>query len=139
MTFRVALVQPLTHRPPDDAANVADCVAHIAEAAREGADFVCFPETYPGPWRMPATFDPVPALVEAAAKHRVHAIFGAVSVRSTGGGAHNLICMAYPDGGAVARSRRTHPNGPVDLRGRPQLGLPLRSRRRLSGLQYRVR
>src|SRR5262252_7434609 len=94
MTFRIAVVQPICHRPGTDAANVADAARAIARAAGEGAQFVCFPETYPGPWRMPATFDPTAAMVEAAAT------------------AHNLICMAYPDGRAPARYRRTHPNGP---------------------------
>ena len=70
MTFRIAVVQPISHPPGKDEANVADAVRAIERAAGEGAQFVCFPETYPGPWRMPATFDPTAALVEAAARHR---------------------------------------------------------------------
>ena len=66
MTFRIAVVQPMTHRPGEDEANVADAVRHIERAAIDGANFVCFPETYPGPWRMPATFDPTAAIAEAA-------------------------------------------------------------------------
>ncbi len=61
MTFRIAIVQPISHRPGEDERNVADAVRAIEHAAHEGADFVCFPETYPGPWRMPATFDPTAA------------------------------------------------------------------------------
>ena len=68
MTFRIAIVQPISHRPGEDERNVADAVRAIEHAAHEGADFVCFPETYPGPWRMPATFDPIGAMAEAAAK-----------------------------------------------------------------------
>jgi predicted amidohydrolase len=117
MTFRIAVVQPIAHPPGEDKANVADAVRTIERAAGEGADFVCFPETYPGPWRMPATFDPTAALVEAAAKHGVHAVFGTIApidANATGNPAtaHNLIVMAYPDGRAPARYRRTHPNGP---------------------------
>ena len=63
MTFRIAVVQPICHRPGTDEANVAEAVHAIERAAGEGAHFVCFPETYPGPWRMPATFDPTAALV----------------------------------------------------------------------------
>ena len=111
MTFCIALIQPLTHRPPDDEANVADAVNHIARAATEGADFVCFPETYPGPWRMPAAFDPTQALAEAAATHRTHVVFGTLEPIDARR-AYNLICMAYPDGRPVVRYRRTHPNGP---------------------------
>ena len=51
---------------PEAERNVADAVQWIERAAADGADFVSFPETYPGPWRMPATFDPSAALAEAA-------------------------------------------------------------------------
>jgi len=67
MTFRIAVVQPISRPPGEDERNVADAVQLIERAAGDGADFVCFPETYPGPWRMPATFDPTAALVDAAA------------------------------------------------------------------------
>ena len=66
MTFRIAVVQPISHPPGEAGRNVADAVQWIERAAADGADFVCFPETYPGPWRMPATFDPSAALSEAA-------------------------------------------------------------------------
>lgn len=113
MTFRIAVVQPISHRPGDDEANIADAVQTIEQAARQGADFICLPETYPGPWRMPATFDPTEAMVRAAAKHRVHVVFGTIEpIDAKAGTAYNLICMAYPDGRPPARYRRTHPNGP---------------------------
>ncbi|HZC56773.1 MAG TPA: carbon-nitrogen hydrolase family protein [Xanthobacteraceae bacterium] len=113
MTFRVAVVQPITHRPPDDERNVADAVQAIARAAGEGADFLCFPENYPGPWRMPATYDPIPALAEAAAKYRIHAVFGSIEpIDTKAATAYNLVVMAFPDGRAPALYRRTHPNGP---------------------------
>lgn len=112
MTFRIAVVQPITHRPGEDAANVPDAVAHIERSAAEGAHFVCLPETYPGPWRMPAAFDPIPAMAEAAQKHGVHVVFGTIEPISVKDAtAYNLSCMAYPDG-RVVKYRRTHPNGP---------------------------
>jgi predicted amidohydrolase len=117
MTFRIAVVQPIAHPPGEDERNVADAVASIERAAGDGAAFVCFPETYPGPWRMPATFDPTAALTEAAAKFGVHAVFGTLEpidakISGNPAAAHNLIVMAYPDGRTPARYRRTHPNGP---------------------------
>jgi len=113
MTFRIAVVQPIAHRPGEDERNVADAVRHIERAAAEGADFVCFPETYPGPWRMPATFDPTAALAAAAATHGVHVVFGTIEpISKVAATAYNLIVMAYPDGRAPVRYRRTHPNGP---------------------------
>jgi len=112
MTFRIAVVQPVSRRPGEDEANIPDAVRHIERAAADGANFVCFPETYPGPWRMPAHFDPTSAMAEAASRHGVHVVFGTIApIDEKAATAHNLICMAYPDG-RVARYRRTHPNGP---------------------------
>ena len=111
--FRIALVQPITAAPPEDRRNVDAAVEWIGRAAREGADFVCFPESYPGPWRMPANFDPHAAIAEAAAKHGIDAIYGTIEpIDAATSTAYNLTCMAYPDGRAPARYRRTHPNGP---------------------------
>ncbi len=113
MTFRIAVVQPIAHAPDQDEANVADAVRMIERAAAEGAHFVCFPESYPGPWRMPVTFDPTPALAEAAAKHGVHVVYGTLeAISASAATAYNLVCMAYPDGRPPVRYRRTHPNGP---------------------------
>ena len=50
MSFKIAVVQPMSHRPPDDEQNVADAIRHIESAAAGGARFVAFPESYPGPW-----------------------------------------------------------------------------------------
>jgi len=119
MTFRIAVVQPISHPVGQDANNVPDAVRQIERLAGEGANFVCFPETYPGPWRMPATFDPIAPLAEAAAKHGVHVVFGTIEpIDPKKATAYNLICMSYPDGRTV-RYRRTHPNGPWNYTGGP--------------------
>ena len=120
MTFRIAVVQPLSHPPADAQANVADAVEHIARAARDGADFVALPETYPGPWRMPATFDPTPALAQAAREHGVHVVYGTLEpISEADATAYNLTCMAYPDERPPVAYRRTHPNGPWIYTGGP--------------------
>jgi len=120
MTFRIAVVQPICHPPGEDEKNIPEAVTHIAQAAAEGAQFVVFPETYPGPWRMPAQFDPTADMVAAAKKHGVHVVFGTIEpISHNEGTAHNLICMAFPDGRAPARYRRTHPNGPWIYTGGP--------------------
>jgi len=112
MTVRIALAQPLAHDPGQSDKNVPDAIRLIESAAAGGAHFVCFPESYPGPWRMPAHFDPIPAIGSAAAKNRIHVVFGTLEpISETNATAHNLVCMAYPDG-RVVRYRRTHPNGP---------------------------
>ena len=108
MTFRIAVVQPITNPIGEDEKNVADAVNFIARAKAEGADFVCFPETYPGPWRMPASFDPTPRLAEAAAKHGINAVYGTIEPLSHNEGtAYNLICMAFGDGRPPVSYRRT--------------------------------
>jgi len=113
MTFRIAIVQPIANPIEEAEKNIADAVSYIARAKAEGAEFVCFPETYPGPWRMPANFDPTPGIAEAAARHRINAIYGTIEPLSHNEGtAHNLICMAYGDGRDPVSYRRTHPNGP---------------------------
>jgi predicted amidohydrolase len=118
--FRIAVVQPLAHDPGEAEANVADAIGHIERAARDGAHFVAFPETYPGPWRMPATFDPTVAMAEAARRYGVHVVFGTLEPISTAAAtAYNLTCMAYPDGREPVAYRRTHPNGPWIYTGGP--------------------
>lgn len=113
MTFRVAVVQPLSHPPDRAERNVQDALRWMERAAAEGAAFVCFPESYPGPWRMPASFDPRPVLREAAARHRLHVVFGTLEpLDEATRAAHTLVCLAYPDGRPVAQYRRTHPVGP---------------------------
>jgi predicted amidohydrolase len=116
----IAVVQPLAHDPGDAEANIADAVDHIERAARDGAHFVAFPETYPGPWRMPATFDPTPAMTDAARRHGVHVIYGTIEPIDTDAAtAYNLTCMAYPDDRDPVAYRRTHPNGPWIYTGGP--------------------
>jgi predicted amidohydrolase len=111
--LKIALVQPILNPPPADEKNVADAVRWIERAGGAGADFVVFPENYPGPWRMPARFDPTAALADSAAKAGVHAIFGTLEpIDEENATAYNLVVMAFPDGRAPARYRRSHPNGP---------------------------
>lgn len=111
--FSIAVVQPHSNPPPDDHKNVEDAVRWIGRAAVEGADFVCFPESYPGPWRMPAAYDPSGRIAEAAQRHGLHVVFGTMEpIDNAKKTAYNLTCMAYPDGRAPVRYRRTHPNGP---------------------------
>jgi predicted amidohydrolase len=113
MGFRIAVVQPRTHRPPDDDQNVADAVAAIEEAAARGAQVVAFPETYPGPWRMPTTFDPRRALAEAAERNAVYVQYGTLEpIDEEARTAHNVLVLAGPSGRTAGVYRRTHPPGP---------------------------
>jgi predicted amidohydrolase len=103
----------MSHQPPDDEKNVADAVQYIEQAAAQGAEFVAFPESYPGPWRMPATFDPTEAIVEAAKRCGVYVQFGTLEpINDEKRTAYNLLMLARPTGGPPGKYRRTHPPGP---------------------------
>lgn len=113
MSFRLAVVQPMSHQPPDDEKNVADAIQYIEQAAAQGAEFVAFPESYPGPWRMPATYDPTEAIVEAAERCGIYVQFGTLEpINKEERTAYNLLMLARPTGGPPGKYRRTHPPGP---------------------------
>lgn len=112
MSFKLAVVQPMSHRPPDDERNVADAVRYVEQAADQAAQVVAFPETYPGPWRMPARFDPSEAMAEVARRRGVYVQYGTLEpIDDEARTAHNLLLLAGPDG-RTGRYRRTHPPGP---------------------------
>ena len=139
MGFRIAVVQPIANPIGEDEKNVADAEQFIARAEAEGADFVCFPETYPGPWRMPASFDPTARMAEAAAKHGINAVYGTLEpISHNEGTAHNLICMAYGDGRAPVSLSPHASERAVDLHRRQVVGIPIRRRQRISGVRHRA-
>ena len=112
MSFKLAVIQPMGHRPPDDERNVADAVRFVEQAADQGAQVVAFPETYPGPWRMPAHFDPTDAMAEVARRRGVYVQYGTLEpIDEEARTAHNLLMLAGPSG-RVDKYRRTHPPGP---------------------------
>jgi len=118
-SFRLAVVQPVAHRPPTDKANVGDAIAFIEQAAGLEARVVVFPESYPGPWRMPVTFDPVPFIAEAARRLNVYVQYGTLEPLDTElRTAHNLLVLAGAKG-EIGRYRRTHPPGPWIYTGGP--------------------
>jgi predicted amidohydrolase len=112
MSFKLAVVQPMSHRPPDDERNVADAVRYVEQAAAQGAEVVAFPETYPGPWRMPAHFDPGEAMADVARRCGVYVQYGTLEpIDERTGAAYNLLMLANPNG-QLGKYRRTHPPGP---------------------------
>jgi len=113
MSLSIAVVQPISFAPPDDHQNLRLARDYIEKASRDGAAFVSFPESFPGPWRMPAQYNPIPQMLEFAAMFNIHIIFGTIEpIDRDANTAYNLVVMAYPDGKTVAKYRRTHPNGP---------------------------
>ncbi|MFP6869288.1 MAG: carbon-nitrogen hydrolase family protein [Nitrospinota bacterium] len=113
MSFRIAVVQPMSHMPPDDEKNIDDAIQFVEQAAAQGAEFVAFPESYPGPWRMPAAFDPNEAMIEVAQRCGIYVQYGTLEpIDNERRTAHNLLMLARPGGGAPGKYRRTHPPGP---------------------------
>ena len=140
MSFRIAVVQPRTHAPPADEANVDDAVRSIERCAGDGADFVCFPESYPGPWRMPAEFDPTGRAgrcrrearrARGVRHHRADQRAGGDRVQP---GRHGL------SGWARAGALSPHVSQwAVGLHRRHILGVPVCAGRRLSGVRHGAR
>jgi predicted amidohydrolase len=113
MSFKLALVQPISHRPPDDIDNLDDAVRFVEQAAAVGADVVAFPESYPGPWRMPATFDAHERMGEVASRCGVYVQYGTLEpIDDAARTAYNLLVLVGPSGGPRGIYRRTHPPGP---------------------------
>jgi predicted amidohydrolase len=113
MSVRIAVVQPVAYPPPEDERNVEAAVRYVEQAAAQGAQFVAFPESYPGPWRMPATFDPTEAMREVAQRCGVYVQYGTLEpLDRQQRTAHNLLRLATPTGGPSGSYRRTHPPGP---------------------------
>ena len=113
MSITIAIAQPISHPPPDDEANVADAVAYVERAAAQGADFCVLPESYPGPWRMPATFDPAEPMADVAERCGVYVQYGSLEpIDAEAATAHAVTALARPSGGDPWIYRRTHPPGP---------------------------
>lgn len=112
MTIKFCVVQPITYVGEGEERNVVDAVHYIETAASEGADIVCFPESYPGPWRTPAEFDPTEAMAEAAKRCDIYVQYGTLEPVEPGSRtAYQISGLATPEG-EIETYRRTHPQGP---------------------------
>jgi 5-aminopentanamidase len=78
MKVRVAAVSPITVRGEKEERNLQRAVDYVVEAAGKGAQIVCFPEGYPGPYNGPVTYSSVKTLGDAAREHHVYVIAGMV-------------------------------------------------------------
>jgi predicted amidohydrolase len=113
MPFKIAVVQPMAHPPQEIKKNVADAIRYVENAASQEADIVTFPETYPGPWRMPVDNDLIETMGEVAKRCGVYVQYGTLEpIDDQKREAYNLLMLAYPDGRPQGKYRRTHPPGP---------------------------
>jgi predicted amidohydrolase len=111
LTFRAAVVQPRTHFGAGaKETNLANAHGHALEASRLGAEIVCFPETYPGTWRMPISWVPRAELQTIAREAGIYLVGGyAEPLDRDGVRCYNALALLAPDGREIGVYHRTTP------------------------------
>lgn len=106
--FRLAVAQPPLIAEPDPEANVARAIDLIARAAPTGASLVLFPEGSPGPYRAQWSYDAMPAMAGAAARHGIAVCWSRMEAGEDG---HFRLVVYLHDREGVQRLRyeRSHP------------------------------
>ncbi|MFA5528383.1 MAG: carbon-nitrogen hydrolase family protein [Peptostreptococcales bacterium] len=114
MDLTIAVVQTETYRGDNEKEiNIKRAKEYIDEAADKGAKIICFPESFPGPWKQSAMYSPIEDIAQKAAERKVYVIIGALETF----GEHNEKCynlevLIGPDGNVIGKYRRTSPHGP---------------------------
>ena len=93
--------------------NVECAVKYIYEAAKGGADIVCFPETYPGPRRLKDINYNVEGDLSVAAKEAgIYVVYGGCHEAAETGRQYVSEVLLGPDGKRIGIYHRTCPPGP---------------------------
>ncbi len=118
MKIKVAAVQTKTVLGPDEEKkNIESAWEHVKEAAKDGAKFICFPETYPGPWKAPLGYSVAGPISEMARKYGVYIVAGDnCPVPGSPGKVYTSQILVGP-GGLIGRYNRTTPRGPWIYKG----------------------
>lgn len=96
-----------------DEKNMAYAYKAMDEASANGADIICFPETFPGALKIPITFDPFELMSEKAKKIGRYVIYGAcVNVPENPAKQYVRNVLLGPDGKEIGHYDRTCPKGP---------------------------
>lgn len=111
MTVTIAMAQAATSFGPNAREeNLASAYRYAERARAQGAVLVCFPESFPGPWRMPISWTPVDELCAIARELELFVIGGfADPIDDHGGRCTNNLVLVGPDGGEIGQYRRTTP------------------------------
>jgi predicted amidohydrolase len=111
VTLTVALAQPVTaHGEHSQRENLKTAARYAEEAAANGAQILCFPESFPGAWRMPVTWTPVAELCALAEKNNLHVIGSfAEPLDEDGRRCYQSVSLIGPTGKELGRYRRTIP------------------------------
>ncbi len=132
MKIRVAAAQPLTFQKEREAENLPVALDYIKQAAEAGANFICFPEGYPGPYSGSMDFDPTDNLALAAKKNKIYVIAGGLE-EADSDAFYNLLDFYSPAGERIYRYRRCQSAGDgVDL---PLFGRSIREGEELRVLE----
>lgn len=112
-TIRIALANLRVPATPDESVSLA--VAGIADAARQRASVICFPECFIPGYRWPGATNPAPdpaflerawaAVADAAKTTRMTVILG--TERVTGRGLQITACVFNPDGAIAGWQDKT--------------------------------
>ncbi len=113
MNVRVAAVQPASFSHRQERRNAAQACAFIDEAAAGGAQYVVFPEGYPGPYSGPLENDALERVREKARQRRVWVSAGRLERGALPDTYHITHLVIDDEGGVRATYRRVQPNHPI--------------------------
>lgn len=76
-------------------------------------DMICFPETYPGPWRMPISWSTISKLQAKAREHSIYILAGTAEECELDKNRHQIVeVLIDREGEIVGKYRQTTPIGP---------------------------
>lgn len=112
MEVRVAAVQPQAYRGIEEERNVERALGYIDVAADLEAQFVVFPEGYPGPSATPIRYSADDDLCDKARQRGIYVIAGSLHEAERQGSYFVALKLIGPDGRIQGMYRRTTPQGP---------------------------
>lgn len=113
-TMRIAVIQPLGNKRYEEQRNVEEAGRRLDEAAATGAQILCLPEGYPGPFFKGNRYDSFEAMQAKAAEHQRYVIMGTTEAVPDQPDHHYITTwLIGPNGDIVGRYDRTTPIGPM--------------------------
>ena len=122
MDVRVAAVQPIAFRGTEEERNVDEALRYLDEAADAGAQFVCFPEGFPGPSAVPLRYSADERLSAMARVRGLYIVAGSLEPAERPDCFYVTLKLIGPDG-VLGVYHRTTPTGPYIYREPPAPGL----------------
>lgn len=120
MNVKVGVVAPRSYRGEEEYKNAQYAITYISDAARNGAQVVCFPEGYPGPCSGPLNSGrhlsktPVEMMEECARLNGIYISCGNLEESEEVKGAYYLCHkLISPQGKTLANYKRCQPTPPA--------------------------